>query len=82
MENGQSNSLNHSSIVNHARTPTTAANHMVNAPIVTSTPPLVLSLSQVGFIDVIIIAIIIFQLMFLHGHHHFVLKYVHYFIVP
>lgn len=47
LENGQTNSLHRSGIVNHARTPTTAANDMVNAPIVTSTPPLVLSLSQV-----------------------------------
>lgn len=47
LDNGQANSLHHSSIVNHVRTATTAANHMVNAPIVTSTPPLVLSLSQV-----------------------------------
>lgn len=47
MDNGQTNNLHHQSIVNHGRTATTAANHMVNAPIVTSTPPLVLSLSQV-----------------------------------
>lgn len=47
MENGGANTLHHSSIVNHVRTATTAANHLVNAPIVTSTPPLVLSLSQV-----------------------------------
>lgn len=48
MENGVANTLHHSNIVNHVRTATTAANHLVNAPIVTSTPPLVLSLSQVG----------------------------------
>lgn len=47
MENGQKNILHHQTIVNHGRTATTAANHLVNAPIVTSTPPLVLSLSQV-----------------------------------
>lgn len=47
LDNGQTNSLHLPSIVNHVRTATTAANHMVNAPIVTSTPPLVLSLSQV-----------------------------------
>lgn len=50
MENGQTNSLNHSSIVNHVKTSTTATNHMVNAPIVAPTPPLVLNLSQVSFI--------------------------------
>ncbi|XP_055315891.1 calmodulin-binding transcription activator 1 isoform X2 [Sitodiplosis mosellana] len=47
MDNGQTNNIHHQSIVNHGRTATTAANHMVNAPIVTSTPPLVLSLSQI-----------------------------------
>ncbi|XP_031617985.1 calmodulin-binding transcription activator 1 isoform X2 [Contarinia nasturtii] len=49
MDNGQqTNNLHHQqSIVNHGRTTTTAANHLVNAPIVTSTPPLVLSLSQI-----------------------------------
>lgn len=48
MDNTQTNTLHHSNIVNHVRTATTAAHHLVNAPIVTSTPPLVLSLSQVG----------------------------------
>lgn len=47
MDNGQTNSLHHQSIVNHTRSVTTAANRTVNAPITTSTPPLVLSLSQV-----------------------------------
>lgn len=37
----------HRNVVNHVRTSTTASNRMVNAPIVTSTPSLVLSLSQV-----------------------------------
>lgn len=47
IDNRQTNGLNHNNIVNHARTAVTAANLMVNAPIVTSTPSLVLSLSQV-----------------------------------
>lgn len=65
IDNGQTNNLHHQSIVNHARPATTAANRMVNAPIVTSTPPLVLSLSQVLFrFNLLRISIFLF-------HHHF-----------
>lgn len=61
MDNGQTNSQHHQSIVNHTRPVTTAANRTVNAPITTATPPLVLSLSQVSFDFLFVITIKMMQ---------------------
>lgn len=47
----QQHHQHHHNMVNHGRAASTAANRMVNAPIVTSTPSLVLSLSQLNHVS-------------------------------